>query len=244
MDKRSEVLRDIRALIAVPGNCPDGRLPPERDLASRFGVSRNLVREALKALEAMGLVEIRERLGAFVSPPGGTDVTGSLSYLAAWPDDALVHLMEARLAIEVPCARLAAERRGAGDIERIAECLGRLEAASGAAGLEDDGGALGVARSSAAAWDAQLHGLIVRAAGNPVLERVYEGLAAALERYVSLSRAELLTEPGWPERIAREHRELVSAIMAGDGEAAERASSEHLGTALARLRSRRSGPAT
>ena len=62
--KRAELVRTLTSLVRDPGHFPDNRLPPERELAQSLGVSRNLLREAVITMEAMGLVEIRERQGA------------------------------------------------------------------------------------------------------------------------------------------------------------------------------------
>ncbi|MBU0926240.1 MAG: FadR family transcriptional regulator [Spirochaetes bacterium] len=220
--KRAELVRALSAMIRKPEDFPGGRLPPERELAESLGVSRNLLREAIITMEAMGLLEVRERQGAFIAAPGADDLAASLRYLSVWPDDVLAHVMEMRLIIEAPAATLAASRRTRAELERLAECVRRLEAAEGDA-------------ESAGAWDARFHALIVAAAHNPVLDRVYEGLSAAMEKFVILSRRRLLQAAGWPAKVAVEHRRIVAALEAGDEAGTGTAVREHLEEALKQL---------
>ncbi len=224
--KRAELVRTLANMIREPGRFPDGRLPPERELAQSLGVSRNLLREAIVTLEALGLLEIRERQGAFVALPRAEDYAASLKFLALWPEDLLSHLMEARLAIEAPAAALAALRRTEDELERMRDCVRRLEAVQD----NPDHGC-----SSGAVWDTLLHALVLNAAHNPVLSRVYEGLSAAMETYIDISRSKILALEGWPARILDEHRALVRAISDRDPEAAEAALRTHLSGALGKL---------
>ena len=225
--KRAELVNSLTAMIRERGKFPDGRLPPERELAVSLGVSRNLLREAIITMEVMGLLEIRERQGAFIVAPRADDFAASLKFLSIWPDDILSHLMEMRLVIEVPAAGLAAVRRTDAELARMKECVRRLE--------EPEAGSPSEATETAASWDAQLHTLVLRSAHNPVLDRVYEGLSSTMEKYVIISRRKLLALERWPEKILGEHRRLVLAIEAGDAESAQRALREHLEGALRKL---------
>jgi GntR family transcriptional repressor for pyruvate dehydrogenase complex len=224
-NKRAELVRRLTLMVRERDAFHNGRLPPERELAVSLGVSRNLLREAMITMEATGLLDIRERQGAFIVAPGADDFAASLKFLSIWPDDMLIHLMEMRLIIEVPAAALAAVRRTDEEVAKMRECIRHLEA------HEDDDGH----DPDAAAWDAQLHNLVLRAAHNPVLDRVYEGLSSTMEQYVIVSRRRLLAVDRWPGKILDEHRRLFRAVEAHDGEAAQEALREHLGGALHKL---------
>jgi GntR family transcriptional repressor for pyruvate dehydrogenase complex len=226
--KRAELVRQLTMMIREPGRFPGGQLPAERELAASLGVGRNLLRESIITLEAMGLLEIRERQGTFIIVPDTGDLMASLRTLSMWPDEVLGHLMEMRLIIEVPAAGLAAERRTADELARMRECLYRLERTRQTTqqdGLEDE----------AAAWDTQLHGLVLKAAHNPILDRVHEGLSAAMARHVTISRKILLSLADWPAKVLAEHQALVGAITAGDSLAARAAMHRHLAGALQQL---------
>ncbi|MBN2875761.1 MAG: FadR family transcriptional regulator [Spirochaetales bacterium] len=222
--KRAELVRTLTDMIREPGRFGEGRLPPERELAASLGVSRNLLREAIITMEVMGLLEIRERQGAFIATPQADEFAASLKFLSLWPDDILTHLMEMRLVIEVPASGLAAVRRTTDEVIRLHGCIRHLEDADAARDAE-----------AAGTWDAQLHTLVVKAAHNPVLDRVYEGLSSTMETYVKISRRKLLALEQWPEKILDQHKRLVEAMEAGDPLAAQQALRDHLEGALRTL---------
>lgn len=224
--KRIELIKRLNDLIREPERFPGRKFPPERELAKSLGVSRNLLREAIISMEVMGQLEIRERQGTFIASPDADNFSASLKFLSLWPDDILAHLMETRLMIEVPAASLAAHRRTDGELARMRDCVSHLEAAQGA----PDRGS-----SSGAVWDSTLHALVVSAAHNPVLTRLHEGLAAAMERYIVVSRSKLMALDEWPGKILDEHRKIVEAIASRDSAAASDALREHLSSALKKL---------
>jgi DNA-binding FadR family transcriptional regulator len=106
------------------------------------------------------------------------------------------------------------------------DCVEHLE------GVQDDPDR---GTSSGAVWDSTLHSLVVNAAHNPVLTRMYEGLSATMERYIVVSRTRLMALEGWPAKILDEHRRIVEAIAARDPEAAMGALRRHLKSALEKL---------
>lgn len=231
--KRLELVQKLKSLfqsIPHPDNfsSTERKLPPERELALSLGVSRNLLREAMITLEAMGYIEIRERQGAFIINPYAEDFTAGLKFVSLWPDDMLIHVMEMRKVVEVPIAGLAALRRTDEELARMKECVEMLIKAH----QEADGGA-----SKGSQWDSLLHMQIVNSAHNPLLTRLYEALSATMDRYISMSRVKLLALPEWPAKIVAEHRLLVEAIEARDSNRAENAQRQHLESALEKLKS-------
>jgi DNA-binding FadR family transcriptional regulator len=132
---------------------PGDRLPSERELAERFGVSRPTIREALAALELAGIVESHKGRG--------TAVIGNSSQVAMWGVEILPpEVFEARLAVEPELARLAAEKGYPEDIAHLHEVLDDLEAEFTATGTYSS--------------DLPIHRAIARAARNPILERALE----------------------------------------------------------------------
>lgn len=100
---------------------PGDRFPSERELAEQFSVSRTVVREAVHALTARGLLEVRSRSGVFVSSPTRADVSQSItSFLkAGMPELDYRKVMEVRFHLEVQIAGLAAERHSQGDLQQM-----------------------------------------------------------------------------------------------------------------------------
>src|SRR5881394_3451228 len=125
----SSIADQIRQAI-VTGKLDQGeRLPPERELAEQFGVSRVTVRDALRALEAMGLIEVRvgARGGAFVTAPTGSVVAQTMSDMmmmsAISPED----VVEARLIVELGTVTLACVRATDEDLARLRELCERAQ---------------------------------------------------------------------------------------------------------------------
>ncbi|MDP2791722.1 MAG: FCD domain-containing protein [Rectinemataceae bacterium] len=225
--KREALVRRVLDMIQDPQGFQDGKLPPERELALQLGISRNLLREVVITLEAMGYISVRERQGAFIVKPSSDDFTASLKLASFWPDDMLINVMEMRLIIEPPIAGLAALRRSDYELARMKECVAKLVAVH-------DSPSHGA--SSGGQWDSMLHMLVVQAARNPLLDRLYEGLSSTMDKYIVLSRIKLLALSDWPQKIIAEHSALVAAIEVQDETAAREAQSRHLGGALAMLK--------
>jgi GntR family transcriptional regulator, transcriptional repressor for pyruvate dehydrogenase complex len=224
--KRDEVIQKLAKWISEPVRTPGDKLPPERLLASQLGVSRSLLREAVITLEALGILEVREKSGIYIKTPKVEDFSGGLKTLSLWPEDILIYLMEMRLLVEAPAAGLAAVRRNETELEQMRECVRKLDEVQ----HSSDGGV-----SSGAFWDSLLHTLVVNAAHNPVLTRVYEGLSVTMEKHIIKSRNLLLSLPKMPEKIFAEHKSLVESIEEKDSLKAISSVRHHLEEALEEL---------
>jgi GntR family transcriptional repressor for pyruvate dehydrogenase complex len=225
--KRKALIERLTAWIDEGRYRGGDRLPPERELAAELKVSRNLLREALITLECLGYLDLRGREGVFVRSGRLPDVAASLRPAALWPSLAMEQLMEVRSIIEVPTAALAARRRTDDEARRLRLCLGRLQAVH-RDGEQWDG--------EGAHWDSLLHRTVVEAAHNDLLQRVHEGLAEVMERYIGQSRRWLFSRLEWPEIVLAQHEALVESVCAGDGERASQVVREHIERALAEHR--------
>jgi GntR family transcriptional regulator, transcriptional repressor for pyruvate dehydrogenase complex len=105
---------------------PGDRLIPERDLAAQLGVSRPILREALRALTVLGVVEIRDRVGTIVRRPDPSVLNDFFTFAFAQQSDVVDDVMQARIAIECQAVRLAAERATVSDFERLQQALARI----------------------------------------------------------------------------------------------------------------------
>ena len=214
-----EVAEQIRRLIVTERLAEGARLPAERDLAERFGVSRPMVSQALRMLSLMGLVEIRRGSGAYVLRRPQAMVTTSVSLMLDLGSGSMAELAELRLWLETL------------GVVNAAQCPPPRADAALQAALRRLAGSTG----SAAAWiaaDTVFHAAAVRAAGNTYLTAVYESVhTAVLSREYDLwVRTE--TEPPWLEPSATAgllgvHQAIYDAMAVGDADAARAAVLRH-----------------
>ena len=209
----SSIADQIRQAI-VTGKLDQGeRLPPERELAEQFGVSRVTVRDALRALEAMGLIEVRvgARGGAFVTVPTGSIVGQTMSDMmmmsALTPED----IVEARLVVELGTVTLACSRATDEDIARLRELAEQSAQAIAAKTYTRE-----------ISWD--FHALVAEAAHNTAIE----GLTSSFRS--SLSMHPIRTREGARAHALTvdEHARIFEAIERRDGETARREMATHL----------------
>jgi GntR family transcriptional regulator, transcriptional repressor for pyruvate dehydrogenase complex len=190
------------------------KLPAERQLVREFGASRVAVREALRALEHRGLVDVRQGSagGYFIREMDAGPVVRDFQTLFRLGHVSLAQLVEARALLEPESARLAALRANEADMKAV---LASLDARS-------ETGAPGRRRR---ALDADFHRLVALAARNPVHGVVTHALTA-LQSTVVGQRAELTAEDD--AAIVTAHRTIYDAIAARDPEAARAAMHTHI----------------
>jgi GntR family transcriptional repressor for pyruvate dehydrogenase complex len=221
----SEVIVDQIRLLIRQGQLSAGdRLPSERELCERFGVSRVTVREALRVLEATGLVEIRvgARGGAFVTAPSSRLVGEGISDLITLASLSAVEVTEARMVFELGIVPLVCSRATDDDIAALGEICDRSAAA-----LEGDDYPLELS--------AEWHTRYAQAAHNRAVAMLVESLHGPL--LMSLERAREVA-PLHGRRGVEEHRLLVDAIADRDVDRA----TELMGTHLRRTAERLSDP--
>ena len=192
---------------------PGDRLPPERQLAEQFGVSRTVIRDAIKTLSGRGIVQVRRGSGIFVATAEET-VMGRLGELASvlpLQGAGLRDLFDVRKVLEAQGAEWAAQRRSAHHVERLR-------------GIVEDAYRSSEDLDVLSERDAQFHVAIAEASQNLVLVRVMFTLLDLLEA----ARRETLNIPGRPRLSLDQHEDILRGIEARDPEAARRAMLEHL----------------
>ena len=215
----------ILALIREQDLQPGERLPSVDDLATRFAVASPTVREVLRRLEAVGAVEIRHGSGTYVrrtvQPAVVVNPHGETVDARCLRD-----LLGARLLIEPPIARLAAERLDPAAAVLLEAHLALAAAAPASDAQAIQAGGLGV------------HRVIARASGNAILADVLESLLDVHARE-QLQIQELY---GSPQRDAAIHAEIASAITSGNASLAESLMRDHLAEVLAAVLERAEVP--
>ncbi|WP_064750321.1 FadR/GntR family transcriptional regulator [Solirubrobacter soli] len=187
------------------------RLPPERELAATMGVSRSSLREALRALAMLGVAEMRQGDGTYLTNLQPGSLMRSVGLVLALSDSGLEELFEARKLVEPGLAKLAAERIShvnAGELVRLAVATHDV--------LDDP---------EAFMWaDIELHAKIAQAACNAVLERLLESIAGM--GIASRRRTGRLAPVR--EQSAHDHVDIATAIAAHNGDEAFAAMLRHL----------------
>ncbi len=210
-DNASAARAKIRELIRSGEIEADGRLPTERELSERFGISRRGIRRALDALEAEGLVWRRQGKGTFAGEP--PDPNGPLAAMLA-PEADPVTVMEARMALEPEMAALAARRATAEDVARMRELADRTSKATDA--------------DAAELWDGSLHRMIARIAGNPILSAAFALLNEVRSEQRWQRERQSARSPDLVAEYDRQHQRIIAAIDARDEVAARDAMRSHL----------------
>lgn len=213
------IAHELLVLIRGGHLASGGRLPSERQLAARFGVSRPTVREALSALESRGLVVTRMGSGTFVADRDALDAASE-----ARSDDSPAEFMETRLVVEVAVARLAAKRAplARDGLEEVRVSVEALERTASPEVLPDE-------------LDRDFHRAVARLTGNDYLialvEPMWDTMGQAL--FTTLRRRSWTADDTL--RTAAEHRAVYEALRAGDPELAGFAMERHLRALMATL---------
>ena len=226
-ESKKRIAQDkLLELICGGGYVSGDRLPSERELARRLTVSRNILREAVAALNLMGVVEIRERQGAFVKNLQEGDLQQGIQSLQIMPSDFILLQMEVRLIISVPAAELAALRRTEDDLRKLWSCFEAFSTCpyETPEDLAQNG-----------KWEALLHHLVTEAAHNPLLSRLNEGIDLLVERNNTLMHPYNIRETGWIEHITDQHRRIIQAIEERNHKEAGSVLREHLVDAVTLL---------
>lgn len=184
------------------------RLPPERELAARLGVSRATVSQALVALEVIGVVAVRHGDGAVL-----TDSSGTARVINALRAHAkrLPEIIDARDALETKIASLAAERRTEDDLARIDAALDAME-------RDIDAGGRGVE------GDEEFHAVVTAAAHSSLLAKMMDTISDLIVE----TRIESLSQPGRPRDSLAAHRSIAAAIRGSDPVGAAQAMHTHV----------------
>ena len=207
-----QAIAKIKELISSGEFTAGARLPTERELTQRFGVSRSSLREAVRALALVGVLESRVGDGTYVTtlePELLLTGVGFVSDLVDGPS--LLELHQVRRLLEPEATRLATPRLTDDDFEQLADCIRRMEAADGAQAYIEA--------------DTAFHRVILSACGNATLASLIENLSSGTLR---ARMWQSLTSRDAAEATIASHRAIHRALLARDADTAAAADLMHL----------------
>jgi GntR family transcriptional regulator, transcriptional repressor for pyruvate dehydrogenase complex len=209
-----QIVDQIQTAIRQGELTPGDRLPPERELAELFGVSRVTVRDALRTLEVLGLVEIRVGAagGAFVRTPDGGLLGEGMENLLAMSTITPEEIAEARLVLELGTVALATARASDEDIAELREVCAQSRAALEAGNYQRE-------------HAMEFHVRLAKTARNSAVNMLADSIRGPLSLNAVRRR-----EPQEASHRAtvEEHEQIIEAIAAGDITKAQRVMAEHL----------------
>ncbi|WP_189129413.1 FadR/GntR family transcriptional regulator [Wenjunlia tyrosinilytica] len=212
----------IKRLILDRRLAPGAALPTETDLMALLGVSRNSVREALKALQAMGIVEIRHGFGTYVGPMSLAPLVEGLSFRTVVGHyqgrDSLLELLELREAVETGLVARVVGRIPEEDLALLAGLVDRMRAEAEKEDVH-------------AETDRAFHLALYRALGNDLLSELLDAFWDAFHRV----RTDLAERHQDPRVTWRQHHEILDAVRSGDAAGAEDAVRRHFDDIRRRL---------
>jgi GntR family transcriptional repressor for pyruvate dehydrogenase complex len=206
-----KIALQIQRLICDGALKPGEMLPPERELAGMFHVSRSSLRDAVRALEVTGFVEARHGEGTVVRNPSAESLLNPLTTVLLHRREFVGELLEFRAMIEPVLARRAAKHASPEDLEHLEEILRRQQ-------MKVDRGELAVEE------DTEFHNTIAHAAKNEVVLNVLEAFMDLLKE----SRERSLQVEGRLQKSMEGHRQILHAIQRRDPAAAEIAMRRHI----------------
>jgi GntR family transcriptional repressor for pyruvate dehydrogenase complex len=206
-----EIVRQIRDLIAAGRIQPGDRLPPERELAELFKASRNSVRDAIRVLEQMGLIESRQGDGTYVRTVSIEDLAGPLALMLLQSRQQMRELWEVRRVLEPAIAEFAASRATEDELDELEAIVEaqRAKVEAGQVALEED---------------SAFHYGIAQAARNAVMLRTLDTLVDLLRQ----SRERALQRHDRPARSLSGHVRVLAALRRHDAAAARAEMLGHL----------------
>ena len=211
-----QVADQLRELIMTGQLAPGERLPNEALLAREFGVSRATIREALRVLAAQNLLRTAKGAGggSYVTIPTVDHISeflrSNINLLTESQDVSLAELIEARKLLEVPAARLAAERRSEADLDRLRESI--------------SGEPLKLNTQEQFAYNKEFHSAVIECCGNALLLIAAQPVFSALQ--TSLARSILGRR--FHREVGAQHLKIIEAVEAGDEDGAGREMHRHL----------------
>ncbi|MTI71330.1 MAG: FadR family transcriptional regulator [Firmicutes bacterium] len=211
------VIEQIQNMI-IDGVLKQGdRLPSERELASQLNVSRTSIREALRSLQIIGLIESRQGEGNFIKENIDETLFEPLSIMFMFNKDKPEDILDLRIAIEVQAAYLAAKRVTEEDKKELENILKKLNK------VEKEGN-----EKIRAKYDKEFHYKIAKITGNYFIINLLNNISSLMESFIIYAREMILKAVDDKSLLIYQHEKIYNAIITNDSEKAASYMREHL----------------
>jgi GntR family transcriptional repressor for pyruvate dehydrogenase complex len=214
-----EIVKALTDLIMKGAWKSGDMIPSEKELALRFQVGRSTIREAVKSLVVLGVLDARAGEGSFIREATSELLSGAFRWGLLLGERNLDDLVDVRVLVEVECTRRAAERNGPEVAEQLASSL-------------DDMQASGADHDAFMESDTRFHLVIAQAARNPI----FENIGSTIQSIVRIWYPKTYYIPETKDLTIEEHQAIAEAIVRHDAPAAAEAMRNHLIQAGGRLR--------
>lgn len=216
-----QAARNLIAFIRAKNLTPGKLLPPETQLAADFGVSRPVIREALKSLEGQGIIEVVSGKGAVVRPLDGQPLRLFFQRALQLDREAIIDLMELRRGVEIQCAGLAAQRRTPEEVSQLAAIVAEMRREMHAPESYVD-------------LDVAFHRLVASMTRNAMLFHLVVTIRETIREALHESLLRQLTDEQL-ERVQVGHEAILASLEQGLPGEAERAMAAHFDEAIQSL---------
>lgn len=190
------------------------KLPPERELVEQLGVSRTSIREALRVLEILGIVESRQGEGNFISEHLEDAFFQPISLMFMLRNSEPMEILEMRRIMDVGIAGLAAQRISEDSLDKLKEIIEKFKA------TEDE--------NINANLDKDFHYIIVEASGNSLARDLYKTISLLFDKFITGARKEIMRDKKNQLILLSQHEEIYNAMANHDPKMAEEAMKKHL----------------
>jgi len=208
-----QVFEQIQEMLLSGRLKPGDKLPSERDLVELLKVSRNSIREALRSLEVLGIIECRQGGGNYIKLDVGAGLLEPMSIMFHLRGGKFTDILEVRRSLEASAVALAAERATPEQGRALMSLIESLKADPSEAG--------------SVRIDKELHFKIAELSGNALLMSFLSAISSLLESSIKRGRVGIMRSIGNKAKLLEAHERICKAIVAGDREAAVSASDAH-----------------
>jgi GntR family transcriptional repressor for pyruvate dehydrogenase complex len=209
-----QVIEQIKYMI-TSGELKKGeKLPPERELVEKFQVSRTSVREALRALQIIGLIESRQGGGNYIKDSFDDNLIEPLSMMFVLQNSRNSEILELRRVLEVETARLAAKNISDEELTRLKEIIDRMK------DLPDE--------KENVVLDKELHYVIAKASGNNLIMSILTAVSSLMDSFIKEAREAIINKDENKSVLLEHHENMYIALKNHDEKEAGKVMKEHM----------------